>query len=239
MYAPLGPPDMPVHIVVLEADPLTGEGLARGLRDEPSLTAEAVEPPLEEALEYCRRRHPSVLLINEMFLQPADLGRFIAQLDYGRGIPALVLGSTPDPQHGRRWLRLGCMGYASRLDRLDLLAKAIRAVAAGEHWAPRATLTLLVRELADSRYRSQPLTARQREILDLLRAGRANAEISTRLFLSPETVRWHVRRVLNRIGARDRVQAAEMAHLHLIHPWDSVLRPPAPLPVTVAQRAAG
>jgi DNA-binding CsgD family transcriptional regulator len=52
------------------------------------------------------------------------------------------------------------------------------------------------------------LTPRQLEILRLIAAGESTADIAARLFLSPETVRWHVKAILRRLGARSRAEAA-------------------------------
>jgi DNA-binding NarL/FixJ family response regulator len=55
------------------------------------------------------------------------------------------------------------------------------------------------------------LTAREREVLDGLRRGETNAEIAARLYLSPKTVEHHVSRVLTKLGAKTRAEAAAVA----------------------------
>jgi DNA-binding CsgD family transcriptional regulator len=54
----------------------------------------------------------------------------------------------------------------------------------------------------------EPLTPRQLEILRLIAAGQTTAEIASRLYLSPETVRWHVKAILRKLNARTRAEAA-------------------------------
>jgi DNA-binding NarL/FixJ family response regulator len=58
----------------------------------------------------------------------------------------------------------------------------------------------------------QSLTPREREVLGLIGAGLTNAEIAERLFLAEATAKTHVHRVLGKLAARDRVQAALIAH---------------------------
>jgi len=232
---------MRVHVIVAESDPLVCEGLAQGLREEPDLVAFPSMGSPQAALERCRDYHPCVLLLDESFLETMDVLRFAAQVDHGRAVPVLALGCDGDVARVIRCLRLGCMGYFSRQESLSALRKAIYAVAAGQMWASRAVLTLLVREVLDGRERAPQLTAREGEILGLIRNGSANAEISQCLFISPETVRWHVRRLFAKIGVCNRAGAAEFARLHqLVYREPKLPLPPAaPLPLATAQRLAG
>jgi DNA-binding NarL/FixJ family response regulator len=61
------------------------------------------------------------------------------------------------------------------------------------------------------RMRSEPLTKREEEVLELLALGLSNAEISRRLFIAQSTVKVHVRHILEKLGAKNRVQAALIA----------------------------
>jgi DNA-binding NarL/FixJ family response regulator len=231
---------MRVHVIVAEADPLTCEGLAESLCEEPRLSAYPCNDSPLAALDRARDYDPCVVLVSEAFLEKIDVLRFIAKADYGRGVPVLALGPPAEPERVIRSLLLGCMGYVSRRDSLATLKKAIFAVAGGEIWARRADLTLLVRRLLHHRDRGPQLTAREREILALIHAGCPNAEISRQLFISPETVRWHVRHLFTKIGVRDRASVAEFARLHFfaLNPKRLQLLP-AVLPVQRARSAVG
>jgi DNA-binding NarL/FixJ family response regulator len=214
-----------IHVVVAETDPLVCEGLAENLRDELHVLAEAV-PDAVEALAAARRRKASVLLISDVLFGRLDLDRFPVAVDYGRSVRTLVLGPPDGAQRTAWYLRHGCAGYISRREGLATLRKAVRAVAKGEIWAPRRLLAELVHELRDARRRSPALTSRQREILALIRAGCGDHEISSRLFLSEETVRWHVRRLLRALGVRNRMEASAAAWL--LPPPEEVRVVPSP-----------
>ena len=224
---------MRVHVIVADADPLTTEGLAASLREEPRLAALPSMAAPEQALEQCRQHLPAVLLLSDPWLEVIDLSVFCQSMDFGRPVPVVVLGAAPDPERALRCLRLGCMGYVHRRDNLATLRQAVYAVAAGQIWAPRTTLTQLLRQFADSGDNGRRLTDRESQILGLIASGCANGEISSRLFISPETVRWHVRRVFAKIGARDRAAAADYAR-HRLLPLPRG-RPPERIPVQAAR----
>ncbi|WP_040710272.1 LuxR C-terminal-related transcriptional regulator, partial [Nocardia takedensis] len=99
------------------------------------------------------------------------------------------------------------------------LVSAIRSVAAGDAVvSPKVTKRLLDRLIADDPAGMRDasmldvLTAREREVLEQIAAGRSNAEIAEQLYLSEATVKTHVGRVLTKLGLRDRVQAVVLAY---------------------------
>lgn len=85
---------------------------------------------------------------------------------------------------------------------------AVRPAAASASPAPRASATMS----ATPAMLSEPFTEREAEVLTLLADARSNAEIAAALFIGEATVKTHVSRVLQKLGARDRVQAVVLAH---------------------------
>ena len=206
---------MSIRVVVAEGDPLIAEGLAQSLNHDSDLQTRAVVEPAG-ALEMCLEWRPCVLLVGEALFERMDPQRFLEVTGWGRVVQALVVGAVADPELSVSCLRLGCMGYLSRQNSLETLHKAIRAVAAGEMWAHRSVLTKLLRELLDERLSPPRLTHRQREILDLIHAGCNNDQITARLFISAETLRWHLRRLFQAIGAPSRAAALAFARRHFV-----------------------
>lgn len=207
---------MSIRVVVAEADPLTSEGLARSLEDSPLISCDVSPGP--DLLERCRQWRPCVLLVAEVVFERLDLRRFAEVAEYGRGVQTLVVGAVADPCLALSYLRIGCAGYLSRRDSLDTVRKAVLAVAGGEMWARRVVLTQLLQELLDGRATAPRLTGRQREILELIHAGYANDQIADALYISGETLRWHLRRLFHTIGARDRGAAEKFARTHYLLP---------------------
>ena len=107
-------------------------------------------------------------------------------------------------------LKMGCSGAVQRTAPPSVFRRALRAVGSGELWASRQMVSVVLRELlmADQPRR---LTEREREILGLIASGYPNREIAGLLFISRETVRWHVRTLYKKLGIRDRNHAIAFA----------------------------
>jgi two-component system, NarL family, response regulator DevR len=113
----------------------------------------------------------------------------------------------------RRCIRAGARGYLLKdVERLDL-GRSIRAVVRGEAVIDSkvaSTVLAAVRQTADADP-EQPLNERQREVLRLIAEGLSNREIAERAQLSEHTVKGYVEEILERLEARNRVQAAILA----------------------------
>jgi len=126
-----------------------------------------------------------------------------------RSARVLILAVVDQDGLEERYLRMGCMGILRRDAGPTSYARAIRAAIEGEIWAPRKLLTKLLREFLSLDFLGQ-LTARELSILDLISAGDSNREIAEKLFLSRETVRWHVRNLYAKLGIADRQDARNL-----------------------------
>ncbi len=149
--------------------------------------------------------------------------RQIVAATEGAGLPRIVMLTTYDlDEYLLAAIRAGASGFLLKnAPPADLLA-AIRTVHTGDAViAPSATRRLLAHVTGTAAPEPGPvaedprlasLTAREREVLELIARGLSNAEISAELYLSETTVKTHVRRVLAKLRVRDRVQAVVVAH---------------------------
>jgi DNA-binding NarL/FixJ family response regulator len=104
----------------------------------------------------------------------------------------------------------GAAGFALKSGDPEELEEAIRTVAAGGHYIdPR--LTPLLAKGSGDRTRTRTLSPREREIMGLLSRGLSGEEAAKQLFLSPETVRTHVRNAMSKLGAATRAHAVALA----------------------------
>lgn len=127
-------------------------------------------------------------------------------------VAVLVLTMHDDDDTVFSAVRAGARGYVLKGARRTELLRAVRAVAAGEAIFGPGVARRLVAFFARPAPEPDPaafpeLTEREREILELIAAGRSNAEIRSRLVLAPKTVRNHVSNIFSKLQVRDRSEA--------------------------------
>jgi DNA-binding NarL/FixJ family response regulator len=124
-------------------------------------------------------------------------------------LPVVVVSGSDDTSHVLRALDLGAMGYIPKTSARDVLLGAVRLVASGGIYVPVQALT--AREAAVAAPAApQPdlgMSARQREVLDLLLKGLPNKLIARKLDISENTAKIHVSAVLRALGVASRTQA--------------------------------
>jgi DNA-binding NarL/FixJ family response regulator len=104
------------------------------------------------------------------------------------------------------YLRLGCSGVIPRAVSDETFGRAVHAIFDGEIWVPRKVLSRLVQSFLFGEPERR-LTRREVEVLKLICLGSTNQQIADELFISRETVRWHVRSLYSKIGVNDRGSA--------------------------------
>ncbi len=165
---------------------------------------------VESILEECRSLLPCVLMLDDDSLSKVDPIQFARKAEYGRAVPVLALTKNESPTHCVSLLRMGCMGFLRPESPPWQLRRAVEAVASGELWAPRLLLSQICRDYL-SAHDPCKLTDREEEILALLAQGRKNREIAASLFISRDTVRWHIRAIYTKLGIHDRQSAVSYA----------------------------
>ena len=171
--------------------------------------------------------HPDVVLMD--IRMPGTDGiaatRAIVEDESLAGTSVVVLTTFDTDGNILDAIRAGAAGFLLKDAGPDTLREAVRVVAAGEALlSPSVTRRVMRAAAASDRpspERLDVLTGREREILAEVGAARSNAEIATRLHISPATARTHVGRLLSKLGARDRAQLVVIAYeAGLIRPGD-------------------
>jgi DNA-binding NarL/FixJ family response regulator/class 3 adenylate cyclase len=185
------------------------------------------------AVDLARRRRPDVVLMD---IQMPDLDglqatrRILAEAGQEH-IAVLMLTTFDLNEYVWEALRAGASGFLLKDVLPEDLIAAVRVVAAGDALIAPTITKRLIEQFARIAPPSTPppqlssLTPREVEVLTLIARGLSNAEIAAELVLSEATVKTHVKRVLSKLDARDRVQAVVLAYeAGLVSPGDAAQR---------------
>jgi DNA-binding NarL/FixJ family response regulator len=136
----------------------------------------------------------------------AEVATLVAELDRELGSAIVVFTSNGGARLLSEALKAGVKGYVRKDSPPEDLVRAIRAASSGEFYVDPALSSTIVLEEGD-----RTLTARQREILQMLADGMQTEAVARKLGLSTETVRTHTKRILAKLHADTRTQAVAIA----------------------------
>jgi two-component system nitrate/nitrite response regulator NarL len=194
------------------------EGVVGVLRRRAEIASVAEAGSGREALAAISRSEPDVALLD---IQMADLdGVQVARVieRESRSTRTLFLSAYYDHEIVYKALAAGAAGYLSKDARGNEIADAVVAVARGETVLGRDIQAAVARRIRLTAERSGPtLSAREREVLELVSTGMSSPEVARRLNLSTTTVKTHLQRIYEKLGVGDRAAAvAEAMRQHLL-----------------------
>jgi DNA-binding NarL/FixJ family response regulator len=200
---------VPEEITCLIADDheVVREGLRLSLLRSPHIRIVGEAPDGETAVALAERRRPDVVIMD---LRMPGMDGLEATEEIIKRIPdarVLVFTAYNERSLLARGLESGARGYILKEAPHEMLLRAIEKVAAGETFVDPS----LMPAFATGRDGGEILTQREREILQLLADGMSNADVASRLFISQETVKSHVRHILSKLEADTRTQAVAIA----------------------------
>ena len=206
-----------IRVVIADDQPLVRTGLRMILRAEKDIEVVGEASNGAEAVELCAATQPDVVLM-DVRMPEVDGIQATQQISEQPNPPRVLVLTTFDLDDVvYDALRAGASGFLLKDAPEDRLTTAIRVVAeGGSLFAPSVTRRL-IEEFA-SRTTTEPrpsldlLTARENEVLCQMAQGLSNSEIGQALFVSENTVKTHVARILMKLDLRDRVQAVVLAY---------------------------
>jgi len=200
----------PVRVLLVEDHDMVAEALQLALDRADGITVVGRARSRAEAVADAREHEPDVILLDRRLADGDALG-VVAQLGE-TGARVLVLTGDATPSVAVQVAKAGGAGLLLKSSQLGLLESAVRDVAAGGVvFDPELLPDIFDRLTGRTPARGAELTARERETLDLLAEGATTEEIGERLGISRNTTRNHVQRVLEKLGARSKLEAVAVA----------------------------
>jgi DNA-binding NarL/FixJ family response regulator len=202
------------RVLIADDDHLMRAGLVELLSYDPEIEVAGQASTGREAVDRTRQLSPDVVLMD---VRMPDLDGIAATREVVRVAPqtrVLILTTFEQDDYIFGALRAGASGFMLKRTRPEDLIAAVHTIAAGDSLLSPSVTRRVVDRMAQQptpRYADQAgltdLTSREREVLTHIARGLSNREIAVALTVEESTIRTHVKRILMKLGLRDRIQA--------------------------------
>ena len=202
-----------IRVVIADDHRVVRDGLCYLLSQEPGVEVVGEAGDGRQAVDIVAATRPDVLLL-DLYMPELDGHSVLEAL---RGTPrrpaVVVLTSATDDEHLVRAMQAGATSYLLKTAAAEDVIAAVRAAAAGTASLSPELLTRLTQAIRRPPPPDplEPLSPREREVLELIARGHSNRQIARDLMIGEQTVKTHVRSILAKLGLQDRVQAAIFA----------------------------
>jgi len=198
--------------LIIDDHKMFGDTVARQLAAEDDLVVVGCEYTVAAGVHTAGQIHPDVAIVD--YLLPDGDGTRAATevLEVSPSTQVLMLTGLPDDRLLMQAINAGCSGFLTKDATADELVTAVRQIAAGEAYIPTHLLgNLLIRLTPTDNDLGDDLTNREREVLALIASGTPTSTIANNLFVSVNTVRNHVQRILHKLNAHSKLEAVAIA----------------------------
>ena len=195
-----------IRILSVDDHPLLREGLATIIRSQSDMVLVSQAANGTEAIQQFREHKPDVTLMDLRLPDVSGIDAMIAIRAEFSGARIIMLTTFEGDVEVQRALAAGARGYLLKNMPPGELVQAIRHVHAGKKRVPPELAAQLAEHMSDDN-----LTPREIEVLEQVSGGNRNRDIAELLCISEETVKVHIKHIMDKLGAKDRTQAITIA----------------------------
>jgi DNA-binding NarL/FixJ family response regulator len=195
-----------IRILTVDDHPLLLEGLAAVIQSQPDMVLAGQASNCRDAIQQFQKLQPDVTLMDVRLPDMSGIDAMIAiqaQFPEARIIMMTTFEGDGPVQHA---LQAGARSYILKNMPPREIAEVIRQVHAGNRRVPPEIATKMAEHLGDER-----LTEREIDVLRQTAGGNRNRDIAEKLFIAEETVKAHMKHIMEKLGANDRTQAVTIA----------------------------
>jgi two-component system, NarL family, nitrate/nitrite response regulator NarL len=217
------------RIVIADDHTLFRKGLRSLLSGERGLLVVGEAADGDEAVRMVRSLRADVLLLDLAMPGKSGMDALAELASSPTAVRTIVLTAAIAKPEILKAVQLGAAGVVLKSSPPELLFKCVRSVMAGQHWIGREVVSDLVQALRSYKESAAPasarfgLTPRELDVTSAVVAGFSNKEIAKKYALSEETVKHHLTRIFDKVGASNRLELALFAvHHQLLAEHDSM-----------------
>jgi two-component system response regulator NreC len=202
-----------ISVLICDDHALVRAGLRLLLESEGDLEVSGEAADADEAVDAVRESAPDVILLDVVLPGRSGIDAIAELREASRRTRILMLSMQDDPAYVRRAFSAGANGYLLKEAADSELVQAVRDVAQGRRYLHPVLGARLAAAEADAKRLAptDPLSAREHDVLRLLALGHTNQEISELLFLSIRTVETHRARIMHKLGLTSRADLVRYA----------------------------
>jgi DNA-binding NarL/FixJ family response regulator len=195
-----------IRVLTVDDHPLLREGIAAIINSQPDMSLVAEAASSSEAVQRFREHRPDVTLMDLRLPDASGIDAMIAIRAEFTDARIIMLTTFEGDVEIQRALEAGARGYMLKSMPPRELVEVIRQVHAGKKRVPSEVASSLAEHLSD-----ESLTTREIDVLRHVAGGNRNRDIAEQLYISEETVKVHVKHIMEKLGASDRTQAVAIA----------------------------